>query len=142
MQSRVPLPTDNIYKFYAIFGLLLFLACTYAFVNIQQSFNEKAFKRHVELKTLQDIKKPNATQLATKEILEKQAKIDSSDKKFFINSVAFFISAAISLMIFGFYQWHTKIQPLQDEALKRSLDKVEMEIKILRKQLNRNPTRR
>lgn len=142
MQSRVPLPTDNIYKFYALFGLFLFLACTYVFVNLQQSFNEKVFKRHIELKTLQDIEQMNAAQLATKEVLEKQAEIDSSDKKFFLNSIALFFSIAILLMIFGFYQWHKKIQPQQDEAFKRNIDKIEMEIKLLKKQINQNPTRR
>ena len=25
MESKIPLPTDNIYKFYALFGLLLFI---------------------------------------------------------------------------------------------------------------------
>lgn len=142
MQSRVPLPTDNIYKFYALFGLLLFLSCTYTFVNLQQSYNERAFKRHVELKTLQDLKELNATQSATKEILERQAKIDSSDKEFFLNSIAIFFSIAILLMFFGFHQWHTKIQPQQDEILKRSLDKVDIEIKLLKKQINQQSIKR
>ncbi len=142
MQSRVPLPTDNIYKFYALFGLLLFLSCTYAFVNLQQSYNERIFKRHVELKTLQDITELNATQLATREILERQAKIDASDKKFFLNSIAVFFSIAILLMFYGFQQWHTKIQPQQDEILKRNLDKIDLEIKMLKKQINQSPIRK
>lgn len=142
MQSRIPLPTDNIYKFYALFGLLLFLACIYAFVNIYQTYNEKLFKRHVEIQTLQDVKSPSAAQIATKEVLEKQSEIDSSDKKTYLNFIGIFLSVAIGLMIFGFHQWHTKIQPLQDEAFKKNLEKTELEIRALKKQINQRFTNR
>lgn len=48
---------------------------------------------------------------------------------------------AICIIALGFFRWHTKIQPLQDELIRKQLDKVELEIKVIRKQLNQVPYR-
>jgi len=40
MESKIPLPTDNIYKFYALFGLLLFITSGLTVVWNSNTTNE------------------------------------------------------------------------------------------------------
>lgn len=137
MQSKVPLPTDNIYKFYSLFGLFLFLSCVYVFVNLHQGYNQKAFKTYLELETLKSLKSLDATQIATKNILETQSKIDVSDKKFFLHAIGGVLGISLLLMSYGFYQWHTKIQPLQDKTIEKNLEKLDLEIRNLKTQITK-----
>ncbi|WP_318487228.1 hypothetical protein [Photobacterium leiognathi] len=125
MQSKIPLPTDNIYKFYALFGLLLLFASTFAFLSIHHSYNEQGYKNYVELKVLEELPDLTKEQEARKFILEKQNEISISDKKFFLD-------------IIGFFQWHAKIQPIQDEIVSKQLEKLDVEIKLLKQQQSRS----
>jgi hypothetical protein len=142
MQSKVPLPTDNIYKFYSLFGLFLFLSCVYVFVNLHQDYNQKAFKRYLESETLRSLKSLDATQIATKNILEMQNKIDASDKKFFLQIIGGVLGISLLLMGYGFHQWHTKIQPQQDKAIEKNLEKLDLEIRSLKMQITKTTSGR
>ena len=142
MQSKIPLPTDNIYKFYALFGLLIFLSSAYAFTNLYQNYNERSFKRYIDLEVLKSIEVLSPDQVATKKVLEEQRKIDASDKRIFINALSFIFSISLFLMGFGFYRWHSKIQPQQDKTIEKQLEKMELEIRLLNKQLSSTPYKR
>lgn len=142
MQSKVPLPTDNIYKFYALFGLALSLALVYAFVNMHQSFNERAYKRYIDLEVLNSYEKLTPVQKATKAILENQKKIDASDKKTLIYAIGGTLGISILLIISGFYQWSSKIQPQQDKIIEMQIKKMALEIKALNKQTSHVSFRR
>lgn len=137
MQSRVHLPTDNIFKFYALFGLLLLITSLVLFTQLYKSHNDRVFERYVELKTLESLKELTATHKAKKEVLDAQNKIDRSDRKFHLNVIGVFISISLVLMFFGFYNWHTKIQPNQDRITDLNIQKAELEVKALTKQLQR-----
>jgi hypothetical protein len=138
MESKLPVPTDNIYKFYSLFGLLIFLSCIYGLVNISENYNQKVFKRYVDLETLHSLKNPDITQTATINMLEKQEEIDIADKKAFLNILNGVAGAALMLIMYGFYQWHTKIQPQQDKILEIQIEKYKLETKILKKQLRKS----
>ncbi len=134
MQSKVPLPTDNIFKFYALFGLILFIATAFMFVQNHQSYNDKAFDRYIELQAFASIESLTKEQEAKKYILESQKDIDASDKKLFLNIIAIFFIISVALMFYGFMNWHNKIQPLQDEISKRNLEKLNYEIELIKAQ--------
>ncbi len=139
MQSKIPLPTDNIFKFYALFGLLLLIASLFFFTQLISSYNDKAFDRYIKLEVLNAIEKLTSEQKARKEILETQKEIDKFDKQLYLNGISVFIALSILSMFFGFHQWHTKIQPMQDKASELSIEKLKLEIKALNKQLQRTP---
>ena len=40
MEDKIPIPTDNIYKFYALFGLVLFIFCAGSFIFVQEKTND------------------------------------------------------------------------------------------------------
>ena len=52
MLNRVPLPTDNIFKFYALFGLLLVMFGIGSTLYVSKSTNDLVFGIAVEYETL------------------------------------------------------------------------------------------
>ena len=132
MHSKIPIPTDNIYKFYALFGLFMFIASGYVFIQIHFMYNDLAFNNYVEYEVLKDTKNPTTEQEAKKVIHERKMEIAIGNKKTFLQTTAFFIAISVYLMAFGFYKWHRVIQPIQDEIMKKQLEKLELEIEAIR----------
>lgn len=137
MNTKIPLPTDNIYKFYAMFGLLLMFLSMWAFVTTYNTYLERAFNLTEELETLNGLKELTPKQVSRKIILEKKKEIDPLNKSFFMSVVSSSLGVSIFLMIFGFFKWHTKIQPIQDKISAAHLQKLELEVQVLNKQINR-----
>ncbi|HHF0511871.1 TPA: hypothetical protein ACPHTW_004541 [Vibrio antiquarius] len=136
MQSRISIPTDNIYKFYATFGLVLLVSTMALFVFVYSTFQANSHARYVELKVLSSLSKLTPEQSARKEVLEAKEVIDTSDKKTYMSAISLFLALSLLLLAFGFYRWHKKIQPLQDELLMKQKEKTELEIRLLNKHLN------
>jgi len=132
MESRIPLPTDNIYKFYALFGLLLFVFSFGAAIVNNYSTNDQIFEIVVELETLKSLPNPNAVDVVKKGVLERKLEIVKSDKQFYKYAVAAIVAIATLMMLFGFERWHKQIQPLQDEVAKLQLEKLRAEIQELK----------
>ena len=70
---------------------------------------------------------------ARKYVLERQEVIAKSNRKFYENVVSWDIAVAILAMVFGFWQWHFKVQPLQDLITKRQLEKLEAELRDMKR---------
>ncbi|MPW31260.1 hypothetical protein F9L16_20000 [Agarivorans sp. B2Z047] len=142
MQSRIPLPTDNIYKFYALFGLLLLISGMTLFLINYSGVQQRASDRFLELSVLEELKEPSVGQLAKIELLTIQAKVDKSNNAWYSKFIGAFIGISITLIVFGFWKWHTIIQPRQDKLLDKQIEKLELEIAALqkpsRKMLTRN----
>ena len=141
MQSKVPLPTDNIYKFYAFFGLLLLITSLYLFVTTYNDHRARAHDRYIELSKLEVITKLPPEQEKYKELLENQAVIDQSNKSFYITCISIALSISISLMLFGFGMWQFVIQPKQDKITQLGIEKLELELKMLKKKSQQTNTR-
>lgn len=58
MESKIPLPTDNIYTFVALFSLVLLISSFGAIIFASNSSNAVVFEHWVELETLQAQEKP------------------------------------------------------------------------------------
>jgi Flp pilus assembly protein TadB len=128
MESRIPLPTDNIYKFYALFGLFLLITSIFGTLYSNSSTNEKIHslvKEYTEV----SIQAVNEDQKALVEIIEKRIGNQVSNKKFYTLSLGFIAGVAILLMFYGFKKWHQDIQPKQDEYLDLQLEKLRAEVK-------------
>lgn len=128
MENRIPLPTDNIYKFYALFGLLLFIfgiGATIAQTKVTNDFMVKSF---IELEALKAIEKPNSVESFRRSVTERMIAIEKSDKEFFKWGLAVIAGIGFFLMIFGFGRWHSRIQPMQDELLQLQLEKLRREV--------------
>ena len=53
--------------------------------------------------------------------------------------ISFFIALAIVFIFFGFWRWYSRIQPEQDRLIEMQLEKVELEIKLLKKKISLFP---
>ncbi len=133
MENKITIPTDNIYKFYALFGLLFFISCIISAVSIHNSSNELAYKNYIERETLKakENKSQEETNIVT--VLERRKQIDKADRDFFVYSLLIGAFFGIVTMVFGFYHWQTKVQPSQDKFLQLQISKLEKEILSLNK---------
>lgn len=128
MEGKVPLPTDNIYKFYALFGLTLFITTIAAFLYLHKTTNELLFDAIVVSEELSSKETPSPTDLKRKEVLEKKIEIAVADKKAFNTALEIIAAFSLVAMFIGFSQWHIVIQPKQDRLLDLQIEKAEREL--------------
>ncbi len=127
----MPLPTDNIYKFYAIFGLVLLISCFYFFCVIHNFYNDRAVESYVELETLRGLPQSTQEQAFRRTLLEELETVSKSDKKFYLRALGTFMGIGLILVVGGFSFWHIKIQPMQDRLTAMQIRKLELEIEAL-----------
>jgi hypothetical protein len=137
------IPTDNLYKFIAIFGLLISLTGTYLFQNNFQEINSEIDKLDIEYEQIK-VKNPFYKKiLLLKDSLEINKVIEfKTDSVSFIkryrklenrvNSLKhdlqvyiFIIFLGIGISIFGFCKWYIKLQIYQDKIVKNEASKLE-----------------
>lgn len=128
MESRIPLPTDNIYKFYALFGLLLLIFGLSATIYTTKSTNEFMVAAVVDLEELKSIVAPTVRETARRQILQRQIEVAKSDKDFFGWACSGVGGIGFALMFFGFRKWHSGVQPTLDEITQLQLRKLRHEV--------------
>jgi hypothetical protein len=129
MESKIPLPTDNIYKFYALFGLMLLITSIAAVIYIQQTTNAFLFEAYVEIEQLSSIEHPSPIEATKKELLQKRIDISIADKKFFTQALSILLGIALVVIVAGFWQWHFEVQPKLDRLLDLQIQKAERDLK-------------
>lgn len=82
MNQNVPIPTDNVYKFYAMFGLVVMLTTAIMFFIRHEEYNRRAFERHIPMKLLKSKEDLDDQQTHELYLYEQKAGIDESNKKF------------------------------------------------------------
>jgi len=133
MQDRLPIPTDNIYKFYALFGLLLFVFAFASMLYLVKAQNTFVAEALVEIETLKALQSPPPGQLARRQILERLVEVEKSDKTFLNCAASVLAAAGFFLMVVGFGRWHKYIQPRQDELLDLQIRKLKLELQRARR---------
>lgn len=131
MENKIPLPTDCIYKFYALFGLLIFIFCIGSVLYLTRSTNELLFTSIIESEALKVIEKPTSAEIAKLQGTEKRVEIALADKKFFLGALGVIAAGGIFSMMYGFIKWHREIQPIQDEMALLQLAKLRHEVQGL-----------
>ncbi|MCK8078264.1 hypothetical protein MSG34_19050 [Vibrio sp. 1CM2L] len=130
MESRIPLPTDNIYKFYALFGLLLVVFASGALLFVNQSSNNLIYELTVDHRKLSNTPEQarSLEEEARLQIIESKLQVSSSNKNFFIACISVIITIGSVMVGYGFRTWHTVIQPLQDEISRLNIKKLKQEV--------------
>jgi hypothetical protein len=132
MENKIPIPTDNIYKFYALFGLLIFIFSAGSLIYINRTTNDLAFQDILELDAVKQIPNPSPIDTAKKELLERRLTVAVSDRKSLSSAVGVLAAMGVILMYYGFKKWHQDIQPIQDEITKLQLEKLRHEVRQLK----------
>lgn len=82
MQSNIPLPTDNIYKFYALFGLLLIISSILTIVYVSNQTFNSGFTLVKEYEALKNL--PSNKDSLTLYLIEGQISSLGANKKFYL----------------------------------------------------------
>jgi|ERR1017187_3480571 hypothetical protein len=131
MESQIPLPTDNIYKFYALFGLLLFVFSVGAGIYETHSANEIVFQVVPEIEALKQMTNASPAEVAKKIVLERRYEIAVSDRKTMEWALTALMAIGAILIGFGFWMWQTKVQPIESEMAELQLKKLRHEVSLL-----------
>lgn len=128
MENRVPLPTDNIYKFYSLFGLLLAVFSIGSIIFVNNATNDFVFEIAVEYETLKADPALTLPQEARFQVLDRKLEIARNDRWLFLFSLGVVLLLGVLMMWYGFKKWHTEVQPLQDEITRLSIKKLKQEV--------------
>lgn len=145
MQPNVPIPTDNLYKFQALFGLAIIISAmvglylTYATTNAELiAVSDRFYELEKEqLADQQEAVAIGATVASdarsadaakgVKAVLEKRVEIAIQNRQTYLLTLAVVIFLAAVLAGSGFWKW-AQIQPLHDRLLQLQVQKAEKEL--------------
>jgi hypothetical protein len=128
MENRVPLPTDNIFKFYALFGLVIIIFAFSASIYTQKNSNDFLGTAVVDLEELKALEAPTVREKARRAVLQRQIDVAVSDRETYKWSLGLLAGFGTICLMFGFSRWHTEIQPKQDELVDLQLAKLRHEV--------------
>lgn len=132
MDSKIAIPTDNIFKFYALFSLLVFVFSLGAVLYTNKAANELAFSSLVEIETLKQDPLPSPSQKMRLSALNRQLEISQSDRKFYLVFLSILAAVAAYGIYYGFKKWHKEIQPVIDENARVQLEIAKLQLERLR----------
>jgi hypothetical protein len=139
MESRIPVPTDNIFKFSALFGLLLFVFACGSLLYMNATSNATIMVSIPELEALKELADPSRSDKAKIAILERKIEITKTDRNFYSIAIGGLLLVAVVAMVYGFQRWHSQIQPVLDETAKVQLEIAKLQLDKLQRELGINP---
>lgn len=121
MQPNVPIPTESLYKFAALFGLALIITAIIGWLYMHRSLNEEVTTLAREYVTLEasDSKSPMLP------ILQRRIDVAGSDRDIYSFGLGVVLVTAGLLSAWGFGRWRQKIQPLHDRLLELQVAQAE-----------------
>ena len=138
MESRIPVPTDNIFKFYALFSLLVFVFSIGAVLYSNNAANRLVFSAVVEIETLKQDRVPSASQKMRIAALERQLDLSQSDRDFYTIALSFLVTFSIVGIVYGFKKWHMEVQPVIDESTRIQLEIAKLQLEKMRAEVGKS----
>lgn len=132
MLDRVPVPTDNIYKFIGLFSLVTLIFSLWALFTLQTSTNEQVFKYLPEIEALNVLETRTTEQEAHLAVMQRRLEIAKSDKSTLTYVLLGLFAFSLWFAIYGFHAWHQDIQPLADAQNKAQLELLQLQIDKLK----------
>jgi hypothetical protein len=133
MLSTVPGATENIYKFYVLLGLSLFISSGLGLVYDRAQHKELVTRQYLELETLRLKADLSPEEKKRAEVLEWKLNLDVADRRFTVGALGGVAGIGIVLIIVGFTIWQKTIQRKQDLLVDLQIEKLKQEIKALNK---------
>ena len=140
MNPNIPIPTDSVHKYYAGFGLVVFIACLVASVYVQFTTNESIMKWHEETAKIEKQKVVSKVDQDRLVRMKELINVLKSDKETFLTTLFTFALIGLIVSGWGFQHWEKYIQPRMDEKLELENELLRQEIaarKSSNKQLHR-----
>jgi hypothetical protein len=138
MTPSIPITTDNIYKFAALFGLVLVISTGFGMLYLLSINYEFAVKNFDEYELLMAKENLSQAEFIRKNAFDMQIKY----RTLAVNGFMFFLTllAVIGSIVsfWGSYHWLKKVQPKQDELINLQIEKTRREVQMLDKQLEKS----
>lgn len=131
MALSVPSATDNIYKFYALFGLTLIVSSVLGFVHVVESGNARLYQYAKDADTLMKLGDKVFDESATGAVITKLVSQHGSDQMILKVGLGVVLAVGVWFSHRGFGKWRKEVQP-RDNRLK------ELQIEVLEKELAGN----
>lgn len=128
MSLSVPSATDNIYKFYTIFGLTLIVASILGLVHVVQSGNAKVYQLAKDYDTLVPKDEKEQKLSATGAVIDEMLK-QHGDDQFAMKAVLYgvlIIGGGFTGR--GFHKWRKEVQPMDTRLKELQIKRLEQEV--------------
>lgn len=132
MLDRVPVPTDNIYKFIALFSLVVLVFSFWQVISVTTASNAIVMKNYPEIEELKSLDVRTRAQDAKLAVLEREKEVVVTDRKLFVKILSWVIGFAFYGIIYGFWVWRREIQPMVDAQNKAQLELLQLQVEKLR----------
>lgn len=129
MNPKIPVPTDNIYKFFATFGLVLMAVSLTLMVLNSHTANEEIWQKAETYFDLQERNDPRKSD--REELIESKINIAIQNREVGRWFLAGVFNIGLVLSGFGFFKWVRKVQPIHDEILELQRNKLKLEVEAL-----------
>lgn len=129
MESKIPLPTDNIYKFYALFGLLIFISALASLIYLHKTTNDLIFEATIAVEEIETKENPTRVDIKKREMFEKRVEIAIKDREGFNIAINALFALSGLLVTIGFWKWQYVVQPKQDQLLDLQIQRAEQDLK-------------
>jgi hypothetical protein len=128
MTPSLPVPTDNIYKFSCLFGLVLIVVSVFSFVSVYNSSLESKIKYNEAIITLEAKPQRSKEENERLEMNKKLIEVTKANEN--MADTVLGVVAALGIMLCGFggYDWFQKVQKRDDRFMQLQLEKLEAEV--------------
>ena len=135
MVPQLPVPTDNIYKFYALFGLALFVTSAVILVTANDLFDQRILEYFASIWEYQA--DGAVTDFEEGQIKNFELLIDIARSDRDVAMVASSVIGAVGFtaMLVGFARWHRIIQSQNDRLAELEMKHRELQIEQLELQV-------
>jgi len=118
MNLPMSVPTDNVYKFLAIFGLVMVIASFWGVITQTSLTNEIVLVSAPEIAALEANQSATPGEKAKLDVLKKRKEAAIEDRKEINNLCSKMAGWGTAVSLAGFFLWYWVIQRLQDRLLK------------------------
>ncbi|NNG43195.1 hypothetical protein HJP15_09750 [Pseudoalteromonas sp. NEC-BIFX-2020_002] len=132
------LPTDNLYKFIAIFCIALIFTSAYAFVNVYDTFSKNYQNNQIsimELEAKTDLKDLEKKKL---KFFQNRLELIDSDKGFLMGTCLWILIFSIFGAIMGFRSWRKNLQIYLDMQIQYETTLLRFQVETANKKINKD----
>ena len=130
MTPKLPVPTDNVYKFYALFGLVILLSSAFGIIYATDLTNKRIFEIHTQIGQYKEDGEISSFEEGQIQMLEKLNEVALTNKELYMTVLAWSFAISIYVMMYGFYKWHMTIQRMDDRLTELKIRQLERDLKI------------
>jgi hypothetical protein len=125
MNLPMSVPTDNVYKFAAIFGLVMVIASFWGIITQTSLTNEIVLVSAPEIASLEANQSPTPSEKAKLDMLKKRKEAAIEDRKGISDLCSKMAGLGTAVSLVGFFFWYWMIQRHQDRLLKLQVIEAE-----------------